>query len=71
MTFIKAGGSIKGVERELGISYPTVRSRLEELQRLLGFTASAGTRESAREVLDMLERGEITPEDAEDILKNR
>jgi hypothetical protein len=29
--FLRVRGNAKGVERELGISYPTVRSRLEQL----------------------------------------
>lgn len=29
-TFIKCRGSIKEVEKEMGISYPTVRAKLDE-----------------------------------------
>ena len=36
-TFIKARGNFKDVERELGISYPTVRSRLDATIRALAF----------------------------------
>src|SRR5207244_7333237 len=35
-TFIKARGNFKDVERELGMSYPTVRSRLDAMIRALG-----------------------------------
>jgi hypothetical protein len=70
MVFIKTRGSIKEMEKELGVSYPTVRSRLDELQRLLGFQAQGSTA-SAKEIIDMLEQGEITPEQAEEMLKNR
>lgn len=34
--FLKCRGNIKEVERELGISYPTVRSRLDKVIALLG-----------------------------------
>ena len=38
LTFIKNRGSIKDVERELGISYPTVRAALDNLISSLGLT---------------------------------
>jgi hypothetical protein len=68
ITFVKTRGSIKDMEKELGVSYPTVRGRLDELQRLMGFTPG-GSVQPAKEVLDMLERGEISTEEAEEMLK--
>lgn len=38
--FVKNRGVIRDVERELGISYPTVRSRLDEVIRELGYDAA-------------------------------
>ena len=38
ITFLKNRGSIKDVERELGISYPTVRAALDSLLEALGLT---------------------------------
>ena len=35
-SFLRSRGNLKEMERELGISYPTVRSRLEALLRALG-----------------------------------
>lgn len=35
--FIKCEGKIKDVEEEMGISYPTVRGRLRDLIRALGY----------------------------------
>ena len=35
-SFLRSRGNLKELERELGISYPTVRSRLEGLLRALG-----------------------------------
>src|SRR6266540_2049170 len=40
-TFIRARGNFKDIERELGISYPTVRSRLDAMIRALGFPSQA------------------------------
>lgn len=50
LTFIKNRGSIKDVERELGISYPTVRAALDNLIASLGLTdVPAPVEEATRE----------------------
>src|SRR5215470_13967120 len=36
-SFLRSRGNLRDMERELGISYPTVRSRVEALVRALGF----------------------------------
>jgi hypothetical protein len=77
-TFLRCEGTIKRVEKELGISYPTVRSRLEEVIHSLGFEVlSTYPTESTRltdaeraEILDRLDRGEITSEEALGILQD-
>lgn len=61
-TFLKCRGNIKEVERELGISYPTVRSRLDKVIALLG--GEDGQRMSRFEILAALDRDEMKPEDA-------
>jgi hypothetical protein len=71
-TFVRCEGTIKRMEKELGISYPTVRARLNEVIRVMGFEVvsdyaaeSDGLSEAERrEILDKLERGEITSEEA-------
>src|SRR5258706_5922698 len=40
-TFIRARGNFKDIERELAISYPTVRSRLDVLIRALSVSSQA------------------------------
>ena len=58
--FLKSRGNIKEVEREMGISYPTVRGRLDEICRALGFTPAVEvTRSMKEELLAKLEAGEI------------
>ena len=47
LTFIKNRGSIKDVERELGISYPTVRAALDNLIASLGLTGAEPTVEES------------------------
>lgn len=74
--FIAARGSIKEVEMALGISYPTVRARLEKLIEALGLSASGRDEDAIRaeiagrrsEILSMVERGEIEVGDAERML---
>ncbi|MCE9558347.1 MAG: DUF2089 domain-containing protein [Armatimonadetes bacterium] len=67
-TFLKCRGMIAGVEKELGISYPTARARLDSLLSALNLTPVREQRRiSAPEktqILDLLERGEITAEEA-------
>jgi hypothetical protein len=61
--FILCGGSLKEVGRILGISYPTVRGRLDQV--IAALKALRGSGEEARlAVLERLERGEINARDA-------
>lgn len=64
--FLRSRGNIKEVERELGISYPTVRGRLDEIVTALGFTPEPDVPKEMRdELLAKLEAGEI---DADEFL---
>lgn len=69
LVFVKNRGVIREVEKELGISYPTVRSRLDMVLAALGFGEQAATA-GASEVIEMLERGEISPDEAEKLLRD-
>ncbi|MCD2492595.1 DUF2089 domain-containing protein [Lacrimispora sp. NSJ-141] len=64
-TFIRCRGNIKEVEKELGISYPTVRSKLDAVIKKLGYE-TGGEAQAAKkeEILKALENGEITAEQA-------
>ncbi len=66
--FLKSRGNIKDVERELGLSYPTVRNRLDAVLAALGFAPEPEQGEEVgrrkREVLDALDSGKITVDDA-------
>lgn len=58
--FLKSRGNIKEVEREMGISYPTVRGRLDDIVRTLGFTPTPEVSPELRaELMAKLENGEI------------
>jgi hypothetical protein len=69
-TFIRVRGNIKEMERELGISYPTVRNRLDAILEALGYEVERskpvdeGTREKRQEILDALNRGELSADEA-------
>lgn len=70
-TFIRCRGNIKEVEKELGISYPTVRSRLDSIIKKLGYETESFEQKSKKkeEILRALEIGEITAEQAIEQLK--
>jgi hypothetical protein len=77
-TFLRCRGVIASMEKELGISYPTVRSRLDALLNALdlapaaGSEASNGRREVSahqKDILRRLEAGELTPEEAKKAMK--
>ena len=81
--FIKCRGNIKEVEKELGISYPTVRSRLDSVIEALGYAAErekgfiletmdqAEAQRERQEILDALDRGEITAQEAARQIRKR
>jgi hypothetical protein len=77
-SFLRSRGNLRDMERELGISYPTVRSRVEALVRALGFgprgdeddtddtSAAASTTpgDTRQAILERLVRHEISAEEA-------
>jgi hypothetical protein len=63
--FLKSRGNIKEVEKELGISYPTVRKRLDDLLSGLGLEVTpTATPRRRTEVFERLRKGEISVDDA-------
>lgn len=69
--FLRCEGKINRVEKELDISYPTVRSRLSDVIQAMGYEPISEVEEEEarresyrREVLDGLASGEITPDEA-------
>lgn len=68
--FLSARGNIKEMERCLGISYPTVKSRLEALLAKLGLSQLQSEVKRRRlEIVEKLERGEIPAREAIKLLK--
>jgi hypothetical protein len=76
-SFLRSRGNLRDMERELGISYPTVRSRVEALIRALGFgprdgdeaaedqpADAAGAAAERQQILERLARHEINADEA-------
>ncbi|KPV44250.1 DUF2089 domain-containing protein [Alicyclobacillus ferrooxydans] len=73
-TFLRCRGNIKEVERDLKISYPTVRSRLDQVIQSLGYSVSDDESQletdPAEDVLEALDTGSLTFEEALERLQN-
>ncbi len=71
-SFLRSRGNLRDVERELGISYPTVRARVDALVRALGLgdppsssASTGGDPAAARQaILERLARHEIDADEA-------
>jgi hypothetical protein len=61
--FVRSHGSIKEMEQVFGVSYPTIKSRLNRIAESLEFV-DTNPRPSQAEILDRLKRGEIDPQEA-------
>jgi hypothetical protein len=83
-SFLRARGNAKELERELKVSYPTVRARIESLVRALGLGdgpapddlaeavgRSGEAAELRRDVLERLARHEISADEAASLLRAR
>lgn len=83
--FIKNRGNIKAIEKELNISYPTVKKMLDEVITVLGYspdqygdddfeseqTKKAKNKDWKTSVLDRIEKGELKVNEAIDLIKKR
>ena len=77
-TFVACEGKITRVQRALGISYPTVRSRLEEVILAMGYEVGEEDEEEPvvddevrKQVLDDLASGRISSADAVRLLQQK
>jgi len=68
--FVRSHGSIKEMEQVFGVSYPTVKARLNRIAEVLQFV-EIDPAPSRSELLDRLSRGEITAEEAITQLEKR
>ena len=61
--FVRSHGSIKEMEQVFGVSYPTIKARLNRISSSLEFV-DTNPRPSRSEVLDRLRQGQITADQA-------
>ncbi len=71
--FLSSRGNMKDVERHLGVSYPTARSRFDALLGRLGLAPAAApeddsSRSDRLSVLEKLARGEVDVDAASDLI---
>lgn len=70
--FIRCEGKLNRVQEELGLSYPTVRSRLEDVIRAMGYDVGGREEESdqeRRDILERLARKEISADEALELMQ--
>lgn len=69
--FVRSHGSIKQMEKSFGVSYPTIKNRLNRIASALQLVHVEVEQSAvpADEVLDLLERGEITAAEAAERMK--
>lgn len=67
--FVRNHGSIKDMEKAFGISYPTVKSRLNRIIAQLQLVEVVDASPNREDVLGLLERGEISAEEAAERLQ--
>lgn len=67
--FLKNEGNIKLVEKDLGISYPTVKNRLKSIIKTLGYSQSEDIAGQRMQVLHDLAEGKIDVDAAVKYLK--
>jgi hypothetical protein len=74
-TFIRCEGKLTRVQEELNISYPTARARLTEVIRALGYEVDEEAETIApaerKSILEKLATGEISSEQAVELLKGK
>lgn len=73
-TFVRCEGKINRMEQEVGLSYPTIRNRLHEVIRALGYEPGRDevveiSQERRNEILESLSAGKITAEEATRLLR--
>ena len=76
--FVRCHGSIKQMERYFGVSYPTIKNRLNRIGSQLSFveidegaTPAESAAQTAGDILERLSRGELTVAQALQRLKER
>ncbi len=76
-TFVRCEGRINRVEDEMGLSYPTIRNRLHEVIRAMGYEPGRDeeapdiSEEKRRSILEELDAGRISADEAMRLLHGK
>lgn len=68
-TFLRCQGSLKDVQTELGISYPTAKKQLDGVLEALGYTQISEKTNENIDILSRVESGELTAKQAAELIK--
>ncbi len=68
-SLILNAGNLKKVAEDIGISYPTLRNRLDEIIAIIK-RESDGMKNKRQEILDSIDKGKITPEEGAQLLES-
>lgn len=73
-TFVRCEGKITRMESEIGLSYPTIRNRLHEIIRALGYEPGGEepgglSDEERQRILEDLDKGTISAEEAMSLIR--
>jgi len=69
LMFVQSRGNLTELEKSLGVSYPTVRAKLDEIIGQLGGVASRPGRGERRGLLERVAAGELSPADGLGMLR--
>ncbi len=69
LDFVKCSGSLKEMAKQQGVSYPTLRNRLNELIDEVEILQSNQQMRSKTEILELLEQGKISAKEAAKLLQ--
>ncbi len=78
LSFVRCEGRFTRLEQEMGLSYPTLRNRLNEILKVMGYEPGAGeetpvrlSADERRKVLEDLDAGRISSTDAQALLRGK
>lgn len=70
--FVRCEGKLNRMQEEVGLSYPTLRARLDEMLKTLGYTPREEEKArdlERRQILDELQAGKLSPAEAMEMLR--
>ncbi len=74
VVFLAQRGNLKSIEKELGISYPTINKMLDTINLMLEQSetiAPMHTKLSRKDILEAIDKGQMSVKEAASLLKNQ